>query len=128
MEDLAHITYTMANHIHATLYDLLSVVSPWERTVETAVTLLEKNWRRYRLWFRNKADEKRWDQRALAEVTRFVRGHDVPITPVMLEKPIEADITPGLLLRGRVDRVDRGPDGSFHAIDYKTGNKPEEID
>jgi putative RecB family exonuclease len=46
----------------------------------------------------------------------------------MLEKPIEAEITPGVILRGRVDRVDRQPDASLHVIDYKTGILPEEID
>jgi putative RecB family exonuclease len=46
----------------------------------------------------------------------------------MLETPIEAEITPGLILRGRVDRVDKEPDGSLHIIDYKTGVLPENID
>jgi putative RecB family exonuclease len=120
--------YTMANHVHATLCDLLSVVPLENRTLETAERLLEKNWRRYRVGFRNRADEERWAQRALEEVTRFVREQDLTITPVMLEKPIEAEITPGLLLRGRVDRVDRQTDGSLHIIDYKTGILPEDID
>ena len=120
--------YTMANHVHATLHDLLSVVPLQKRTVETAQKILEKKWQRYRVGFRNKADEERWAQRALEEVTRFVQEQDLTITPVMLEKPIEAEITQGLILRGRVDRVDRQPDGSLHIIDYKTGILPENID
>ncbi len=120
--------YTMANHVHAALHDLLSVVPVQNRTLETAEGLLEKKWRRYRVGFRNKIDEKRWAQRALEEITRFVAEQDVSVTPVMLEKPIEAEITPGVILRGRVDRVDRQPDASLHVIDYKTGILPEEID
>jgi len=120
--------YTMANHVHATLHDLLSVIPVQNRTLETAERLLEKNWRRYRVGFRSRADEERWAQRALEEVTLFVQEQDLTVTPVMLEKPIEAKITPGLLLRGRVDRVDREPDASLHVIDYKTGILPEDVD
>jgi len=120
--------YTMANHVHATLRDLLSLVPPENRTVETAKLLLMKNWHRYRVGFKGKADESRWAQRALGEVTRFVVEQDVTITPIMLETPIEAEITPGLIVRGRVDRVDKQPDGSLHVIDYKTGTMPESID
>lgn len=120
--------YTMANHVHATLHDLFSLVPLENRTVETAKTLLKKNWRRYHIGFRNRADEKRWAERALAEVTRFVVEQDLTITPMMLEKAMEAEVTPGLILRGRLDRVDKQLDGSLHVIDYKTGVMPEEID
>lgn len=120
--------YTMANHVHATLHDLLSLVAAQNRTVGTARMLLNKNWRRYRIGFRDKADEKRWAQKALAEVTRFVEEQDVTIAPMMLERQIEEQVTPGLVLRGKVDRVDKQPDGSLHVIDYKTGAMPENVD
>lgn len=120
--------YTMANHVHATLHDLFSVVPAQNRTVGTAKRLLKKNWRRYRIGFRDKADEKRWAQKALAEVTRFVAEQDVTIAPMMLERQIEGEITPGLVLRGKVDRVDKQLDGSLHVIDYKTGAVPENVD
>jgi putative RecB family exonuclease len=120
--------YTAANHVHATLYDLFSLIPPWERSVETATRLLKKNWARYRVGFRNRADERRWAERALAEVTCFVQDQELSITPIMLEKPIEAKVTAGLVLHARVDRVDKQPDGTLHVIDYKTGKKPEEID
>jgi putative RecB family exonuclease len=120
--------YTMANHVHATLYDLFSMIPPWDRTPETAKTLLQKNWRRYHVGFRDKADEKRWARKALAEITRFVMEQDMAATPMMLERRIEAEVTPGVTLRGRVDRVDKQTDGSLHIMDYKTGRLPEEID
>jgi len=120
--------YTMANHVHATLQHLLSLVPVQNRTLETAKTLLKNNWRRYRVGFRNRADEERWAERALAQVTRFVLEQDVTVTPIMLEKAIETEISPGITLRGRLDRVDRQLDGSLHIIDYKTGTLPESID
>ena len=120
--------YTMANHVHATLHDLFSLVPPEKRTVGAAAALLKKNWRRYRAGFRDKADETRWAQKALAEVTRFVTERDVTIAPMMLERQIEQEITPALVLRGKVDRVDREMDGSLRVIDYKTGAVPENVD
>lgn len=36
--------YTMANHVHGALRDLLSAVPLENRTLETAKRLLEKNW------------------------------------------------------------------------------------
>jgi putative RecB family exonuclease len=118
----------MANHVHAALHDLFSLVPPQDRTVEAGKRLLIKKWRRYRVGFKNKGDERRWAQRALDEVTRFILEQDVTIMPLMLEAPIEAGITPGLILRGRVDRVDKQLDGSLHIIDYKTGITPQNID
>jgi len=120
--------FTMANHVHAALHDLFSLVPPQDRTVEAGKRLLVKKWRRYRVGFKNKGDERRWAQRALDEVTRFILEQDVTIMPLMLETPIEAGITPGLILRGRVDRVDKQLDGSLHIIDYKTGITPQNID
>lgn len=120
--------YTMANHVHATMHDLFSLVPVQNRTPGTVKKLLKKNWHRYRIGFRDKADEKRWAQKALAEVTRFIAEQDVTITPMMLERQIEEEITPGLVLRGKVDRVDKQPDGSLHVIDYKTGAVPENVD
>jgi len=120
--------YTMANHVHATLRDLLSAVPVEDRTRETAEKLLRKNWQQCRVGFKNRADEKRWGEKALAELSRFLSEQDVAVHPLMLEAWVEAEITPGLILHGRVDRVDREADGSLHIIDYKTGNMPRQTD
>jgi ATP-dependent helicase/DNAse subunit B len=41
--------------------------------------------------------------------------------PVRVERTVNSRIFPDLLLKGRVDRIDRGPD-SLRIIDYKTGS------
>lgn len=120
--------FTMANHVHATLKDFLSVHPTELRTPRAIEKLLWRNWRRYRIGFRNKADESRWAQKALAQLRAFVTNHDVGVQPVMMEEAMEVEITPGLILRGRIDRIDSESDGSLHIIDYKTGNLPDEID
>jgi putative RecB family exonuclease len=120
--------YTMANHVHAALKDFFSLWPLERRTPEAMEDLLRQNWRRYQTGFKNSKDERRWAEKALAQVRAFVLNHDVSRQPLMLEEPIEAQITPGVVLRGRVDRVDREADGSLHIIDYKTGNVPTEMD
>jgi putative RecB family exonuclease len=120
--------FTMANHVHDTLRDFLTRVPPEDRTAETIEKLLLKNWKRYRVGFRGKADELRWADKAMAQVRAFVAANDVSVTPYMVEASLESEVTPGLILRGRIDRVDRREDNSLHIIDYKTGNMPEHSD
>ena len=74
------------------------------------------------------ADEERWWEKALSQVLWFVESCDVSVRPLMVEREIQAQVTPGLLLVGRIDRVDRLPGGGLHVIDYKTGIPPEEPD
>ncbi len=41
--------------------------------------------------------------------------------PLLLEQPFSLRVD-GLRLTGRIDRVDRNPDGAYEVIDYKTGS------
>ena len=43
--------------------------------------------------------------------------------PVLAEQSGEAEVA-GVSLYGRVDRIDRLPDGSLAIVDYKTGKAP----
>ena len=79
---------------------------------------MRRNWRRYRLGFRDRDDELRWAEKALAQLRAFVSTQDVNVQPIMMEELVEAEVSAGLVLR---DRVDKEPDGSLHVIDYKTG-------
>lgn len=117
--------FTMANHVHDTLKEFLTRVPVDRRTTETIERILSRNWKRYQVGFRSREDEWRWMEKALAQVRAFVAANDVAVTPFMVEASLESEITPGLILRGRIDRVDREEDGSLHIIDYKTGNMPE---
>ena len=114
--------FTMANHVHTTLKEFLSLQPVELRTTATAEELLRKNWRRYRLGFRDKDDEMRWAEKALAQLRTFVSNQDVNAQPIMMEEMVESEISAGVVLRGRIDRVDKETDGTLHIIDYKTGN------
>ncbi len=113
--------FTMANHVHATLKEFLLLQPISLRTMATAEELLRKNWQRYRLGFRNKDDELRWAEKALGQLKAFVCTHELDMQPIMMEEMVEAEISAGLVLRGRIDRVDKEPAGTLHIIDYKTG-------
>lgn len=120
--------FAMANHVHATLKDFLSLKPVALRTSTAIEKLLQRNWQRYHIGFRDKNDEMRWVEKALAQLKTFVANHDVTVYPLMMEEFMEVEITRGLVLRGRIDRLDRDPDGSLHIIDYKTGSMPQETD
>ncbi|MEE9202061.1 MAG: PD-(D/E)XK nuclease family protein [Dehalococcoidia bacterium] len=119
---------TMANHVHATLRDFLTKVPPQHRTFDTLEALLRDHWRHSRVGFRGEADEQRWAHKALTQLKAFMERWDVMVKPLMVERGMEARLSPGLILYARVDRVDREADGSLHIVDYKTGVKPEQSD
>ncbi len=120
--------FTMANHVHATLRDFFSLHPVQRRTPAAIQQLLQRNWRRYRVGFRDEDDEARWARKAEVQLKAFVDNYDVSVRPVTMEEAMQTEISPGVILRGRVDRIDREADGSLHIIDYKTGNVPQEMD
>ena len=120
--------FTMGNHVHDTLKEFLTTVPLDERNMETMVRLLRKNWRRYRIGFRGQENERRWAEKAIRQLSSFVTSQDIRIRPYLVEAWFETEITPGLVLQSRIDRVDLQGDGTLHIIDYKTGNTPQASD
>lgn len=47
-------------------------------------------------------------------------GRRVVATEARFELPV-AGVTPEVVVRGSIDRVDQSPDGSLHVVDFKTG-------
>ena len=90
-----------------------------EPTPDKLMTLFETGWRR--LGFGDSNEERQLHEKAVAALERyherFAGEHG---SPVWFERSFSFRIGPHLL-RGRVDRVDRHPDGSYELIDYKTG-------
>ena len=85
--------------------------------------MLDTGWRRG--GFGDSNDELQFHDRAVSAMENYWRNEsESASTPVWLERQFEFRIGPHYL-RGRVDRVDRRPDGSFEVIDYKTGQRVE---
>lgn len=81
--------------------------------------LLEFGWRRG--GFGGSEQEIQLRAKATAALTRyFERFQEEPSEPIAFERSFSFRLGPHLL-RGRVDRVDKLPEGGFELIDYKTG-------
>jgi len=82
-------------------------------------TLLDAGWRRG--GFGDSEEERQLRQKAASALGRYLdRCRDESGEPVWFERSFSFKLGPHLL-RGRVDRVDRLPEGGYELIDYKTG-------
>jgi DNA helicase-2/ATP-dependent DNA helicase PcrA len=89
-------------------------------SLDRLLSLFEAGWRR--AGFGASDDELQYRDRAVAALTRYQeRFSREESRPVWLERSFNFAIGPHRL-RGRVDRVDRLPDGAYELIDYKTGD------
>jgi DNA helicase-2/ATP-dependent DNA helicase PcrA len=85
----------------------------------TLLNLLDAGWRRG--GFGDSEEERQFRAKATQALVRYHdRFRDDDAEPVWFERSFQFRIGPHLL-RGRVDRVDRLPEGGYELIDYKTG-------
>src|SRR5262249_40335581 len=99
---------------------------PGEDGLRRLMGLLEAGWRRS--GFGTSDDELQYRDRAREAMRLYwerERGDEGG--PVWLERQFDFQVGPHHV-RGRVDRVDRLPDGSHELIDYKTGERKSEAD
>ena len=88
-------------------------------SLERLLELFEAAWRRS--GFGDANDDVQFRERAVEALRRYWEAdRDRETEPVSFERSFSFRLGPHLL-RGRVDRVDRLPDGSYELIDYKTG-------
>src|SRR5205823_2885263 len=89
------------------------------QTLSELLGLLDAGWRRG--GFGDSGEERQLRGKANDALKRYhARFEAEPAEPLWFERPFSFRLGPHLL-RGRVDRVDRLPDGSYELIDYKTG-------
>jgi DNA helicase-2/ATP-dependent DNA helicase PcrA len=94
------------------------------RSVDELLGLLEAGWRRG--GFGSSEEEKQLQGKAESSLRRYhERFRTDDAEPVWFEKAFQFKVGPHVL-RGRVDRVDRLPDGGYELIDYKTGRPKTE--
>ncbi len=88
-------------------------------TLAELLELLDVAWRRSAMG--SGPQERELLGKARAALTRYhERLREEPARPVWFERQFAFDLGPHHV-RGRVDRVDRLPDGGWELIDYKTG-------
>src|SRR4051794_1372101 len=90
-----------------------------ETSLPELLGLLEAGWRRG--GFGDSEEERQFRAKATSALVRYHdRFQEEDAEPVWFERAFQFRLGPHLL-RGRVDRVDRLPDGGYELIDYKTG-------
>lgn len=90
-------------------------------SLDRLLGLLEAGWRR--TGFGASDDELQYRDRAVASLARYHERHVREASePVWLERSFSFAIGDHHL-RGRIDRVDKRPDGAYELIDYKTGEQ-----
>ncbi len=88
-------------------------------SLEALMDLFEASWRR--AGFGHSNDDLQFRDKAVAALRRYWElDREREGEPVWFERSFSFKLGPHLL-RGRVDRVDRLPDGRYELIDYKTG-------
>jgi DNA helicase-2/ATP-dependent DNA helicase PcrA len=88
-------------------------------TLPELLGLLEAGWRRG--GFGDSEEERQLRAKATSALLRYhERFQDEDAEPVWFERSFSFSMGQHLV-RGRVDRVDRLPDGAYELIDYKTG-------
>ncbi len=88
-------------------------------TLPELLGLLDASWRRG--GFGESEEERQLRGKAASAMTRYhSRFQSEEAEPMWFERAFSFKLGPHLL-RGRVDRVDRLPDGEYELIDYKTG-------
>jgi len=112
----------LANQVHQALQQYLSIPLA-EREGINLEQLLRDNWRRHperpRV-FADREEEAEHGRRALSMLQNFLAGDDARAEPEAVEQWFEVDVTEGVRLNGKVDRIDRTA-GGLVVVDYKTG-------
>ncbi len=114
--------------MHRTIKAFYEQVKAGDRPGENELlTLFNTLWSS--LGYRDRAYEAKMKQHG-EELLKgfFARGYDPERIPEKLEESFKIKITPHLTLGGKIDRVDRLPDGAIEIIDYKTGHAPKNRD
>ena len=95
-------------------------------SLDLLMNLFEASWRRS--GFGDSNDDLQFREKAVAALTRYWELDQKRAgRPIWFERGFSFKLGPHLV-RGRVDRVDELPDGSFELIDYKTGRPKSEDD
>jgi putative RecB family exonuclease len=72
----------------------------------------------------NKELEASWGRHALNMLHRYFLVADLTAMPFTAEQFHEAKLKSGIVVAGKIDRIDRLEDGSMRIMDYKTGKPP----
>jgi len=111
-----------ANAVHAAL-DRFFGLPPDHRSPETLELALRSVWVEHRRpgAFAGRNDERRYGLEAIELLRNFYETFDTSAVPLSREQWVKARLDSGIVVFGKVDRIDRAAGGGLELIDYKTG-------
>ena len=106
--------------VHSALARFFTIRNPGERTLQRMLSLVDELWSKE--GFRDEAEEQEWLKRTKAMLENFYKIFDCSLMPMAVELPFKAYVE-NLILKGRVDRIDKLADGKYRIVDYKVGDE-----
>jgi putative RecB family exonuclease len=119
---------TAGSLVHRVLCDFFSKVPENERDHQRLIDIFQDGWQALTPKYHRIPGVETHHEASLRQLANFAENFDLEARPFMVEPYFQEEIAPGVVLFGRLDRLDEQPDGTLHIIDYKTGTQPEEID
>lgn len=120
--------FTMGDHVHNALKHFFNLPSE-ERSKTALLSLLEDHWQKKtgpRAGFRSPKQEAEYKERAQLMLSAFYDRENTTVKPLWAsDKLISVGVGETLSFMGKIDRVDKEPDG-LHIIDYKTSKEERE--
>ena len=119
---------TFGDTIHRSVRAFYELVKAGKHpTRETLLRVYDDHW--VSVGYGDKKYEAKMKQHGVDLLGGFYeKGYDPKRIPTSLEEPFKIKITPALTLGGKIDRIDKLPDGTVEIIDYKTGQAPKNRD
>ena len=119
---------TAGSLVHRVLCDFYSKVPENQRDRQRLFDMFQDGWQALSPGYHRIAGVEVHHEASLRQLANFADKFDLDAAPFMVEPYFQEEIEPGLVLFGRLDRLDEEPDGTLHIIDYKGGTEPEEVD
>jgi putative RecB family exonuclease len=106
--------------VHAALREFFRL-PVGNRSLERLLELFRRAW--VRDGYGSKEQRARERARGIEVLRTWYAQADTKVRPLATEVGLQAGYG-DIVLKGRIDRLDAGPDGSFVVVDYKTAKRP----
>ncbi len=112
--------------IHQTLENFYQLFKTNKSVSEKEMLdIYKKNWQP--IGFLSKKHEEKYFQIGKKILINYLKKyHHKDLNVLSLEMSFKIKIIDNVFIRGKIDRIDKLPDGRLEIIDYKTGKKPDE--
>jgi putative RecB family exonuclease len=119
---------TAGSLVHRVLCDFFSRVPENERDRQRLIDMFQDGWQALTPKYHRIPGVEAHHEASLRQLANFAAHFDLEARPFMVEPYFQEEIARGVVLFGRLDRLDEESDGTLRIIDYKGGTQPEEID